>query len=145
MVPPSPPKGAPQQRKVKTEMILIAIDPPHVQKTISVYWLFTEALVRQPREDRPLVVAILPELLRVVTLAELPQNFLSRFWTLHKAYFVNAWPEIIATPGVRYVTELIPEVTRRPLTRLVTCLCCSATSSGQCKQFARNILMNKKT
>jgi hypothetical protein len=49
--------------------------------------------------------AILPELLRIVTLAELPHNFLSRFWTLRKAYLVNASPEIIATPGVRYVTE----------------------------------------
>jgi hypothetical protein len=40
---------------------------------------YTEPLLRQSREDRSFVVAILPELLCVVTLAELPQDFLSRF------------------------------------------------------------------
>jgi hypothetical protein len=73
-------------------------------------------ILKQPREDRSLVFALLPELLRVVTFQELPATFLPRFWALRKAYLATAWVSVIKTPGVQYVIELVPEATRRPLT-----------------------------
>jgi hypothetical protein len=73
-------------------------------------------ILRQPREDRSLVVALLPELLRIASFPDLPQTFLTRFWDLRKAYLANAWPEVIQTAGVRYIIELVPEATRRQLT-----------------------------
>jgi hypothetical protein len=77
---------------------------------------FARQVLRQPREDRSLVVALLPELLRIVSFPELPQSFVTRFWVLRKAYLATAWPDVIKVPGVRYIIELVPEATRRPLT-----------------------------
>jgi hypothetical protein len=72
-------------------------------------------LKHPPRDDRSLVGSLLPQILNVVTLPELPRNFRPRFWELRRRYLNHAWTDIVAFPRWKYIIELVPEATRRPL------------------------------
>jgi hypothetical protein len=72
-------------------------------------------ILRHPREDRTLVGSLLPELLNVCILPEMPPDFLPRFWAMQKDYLADAWTEMMATPRHKFIIDLIPEATRRDL------------------------------
>jgi hypothetical protein len=72
-------------------------------------------LKHSPREDRALVGSLLPQILNMVTLPELPEDFHPRFWDLQRQYLKHAWDDIMEFPGCKHIIELVPEATRRPL------------------------------
>jgi hypothetical protein len=73
-------------------------------------------LVNSPEIDC-LTGPLLAELVNAVTVPDPPSSLDRRFAKLRKSYMEKAWGELLAHPGVRYVIELVPEVTRRQHTQ----------------------------
>jgi hypothetical protein len=74
-----------------------------------------QQFLKHPRKDSSLVAAILPELLRVAVLPELPPSLKERFWKIHQAYHQVAWQELHPTKEFTHISRLVPAATQRVL------------------------------
>jgi hypothetical protein len=71
--------------------------------------------LKHPRDDPSLVAAILPELLRVAAVPELPPHLHERFWKIRQSYLATYWQEFHPAKGSSDVSKIAPQATQRPL------------------------------
>jgi hypothetical protein len=72
--------------------------------------------LRHPRKDPSLVAALLPELLRVTALPQLPDGLQQRFYDIRCKYKKSMYREVHPLRGSRYILELVPQATHREQT-----------------------------
>jgi hypothetical protein len=90
----------------------------HVQLAVGHKQIVTVAqeLIGQSWERQSLVIPLLAELLNAAILPDPDLRLRQLFWSLRKEYLAHSSREIISYPGIRWIIDLLPEFTRRPLT-----------------------------
>jgi hypothetical protein len=79
----------------------------------------THRVIGSSVERHALIRPFLTELLNAMAVPDPPSALTARFWELQKADpGSSGWTAVNSYPGIQYIIALVPEATRRPLTKL---------------------------